>query len=240
MLYLNIYIIYIWRPFLRLSFEPHTFAHTFLSVQPLLAEEHATRGHAPTCCPPLTRCLFNAMSANLSVQPIHPPKIAAGCWSMRPPDWRRFSLTLFSHLPRFPIFHLPHPPPPLVFRRWVECVCVCVLMMSIFSTLCWYILFAAALFSLRVSLFCAYAILVYLLAILLAMNLFVFIVQPTCRRLRRPKEWRANNKRPSCRTAFFMPTPHTATHPLAKKKKKKGVYRPRLVLPARESDLYFQ
>lgn len=98
---------------------------------------------------------------------------------------------------------------------------MCVLMMSIFSTLCWYILFAAALFSLRVSLFCAYAILVYLLAILLAMNLFVFIVQPTCRRLRRPKEWRANNKRPSCRTAFFMPTPHTATHPLAKKKKKR-------------------
>lgn len=37
--------------------------------------------------------------------------------------------------------------------------------------------FAAALFLARVP-FCAYAILVYLLAILLAMNLFVFIVKP--------------------------------------------------------------
>lgn len=43
-------------------------------------------------------------------------------------------------------------------------------------------MFAAALFSFRVSLFCAYAILVYLLAILLAMNLFVFIVRPSHRR----------------------------------------------------------
>lgn len=45
--------------------------------------------------------------------------------------------------------------------------------LSFFTLLC----FAAALFLARVP-FCAYAILVYLLAILLAMNLFVFIVKP--------------------------------------------------------------
>lgn len=49
-----------------------------------------------------------------------------------------------------------------------------VLYFHFFFLLC----FAAALFLARVP-FCAYAILVYLLAILLAMNLFVFIVKPT-------------------------------------------------------------
>lgn len=47
----------------------------------------------------------------------------------------------------------------------------------IFSRFFFLLCFAAALFLARVP-FCAYAILVYLLAILLAMNLFVFIVKP--------------------------------------------------------------
>lgn len=52
---------------------------------------------------------------------------------------------------------------------------------SFFFLLC----FAAALFLARVP-FCAYAILVYLLAILLAMNLFVFIVKPAAELPQRP------------------------------------------------------
>lgn len=63
-------------------------------------------------------------------------KWPAGCWSMRPPRWRRYSFTLF-----FP-------------ARW-ECVCVCVgcVCWWFFHALCWcffcfffFYLFAAALF----------------------------------------------------------------------------------------------
>lgn len=103
---------------------------------------------------------------------------AAGCWSMWP-GWRRraFHYCFFFAQSR------PHSFPPLFLFYFVA---------------------AAALFLARVP-FCAYAILVYLLAILLAMNLFVFIVKPAA-------ELPQNTNKQQLPPWLPCPIPHSHIH----------------------------
>lgn len=100
------------------------------------------------------------------------PLLPAHTWLMqrcRPQNGRRLLVNVArlasSSFSLFFVIPLPCPSAP-----WFFCFCF---IFSFFFLLC----LAAALFLARVP-FCAYAILVYLLAILLAMNLFVFIVKP--------------------------------------------------------------
>lgn len=97
------------------------------------------------------------------------PLLPAHTWLMqrwRPQNGRRLLVNVARLASSsFSLFFVIPLPCPLIF--------LLLFYIFFFFLLC----FAAALFLARVP-FCAYAILVYLLAILLAMNLFVFIVKP--------------------------------------------------------------